>query len=153
MLFEVYKALVESRLRYDDVVWGSLSNTKISAPHRLQNHSCDIIETSKIKVESLIQPTFNIDQMFPFDRSVLMLKVFNKICPESQHDKFAKRSMISKYGTRNKTDLQIPRLNLDFSRKSFNYTGLKTWNYIQTHIKESNTLTRFKNGLKNRFVS
>ena len=48
------------------------------------------------------------------------------ICPESLHDKFAERSTISKYGTRNKTELQIPRLNLDFSRKSFNYTGLKT---------------------------
>ena len=57
-----------------------------------------------------------------------MFKIINKICPESLHDKFAERSSISKYDTRNKTDLQIPRLNLDFSRKSFNYTGLKTWN-------------------------
>ena len=54
-----------------------------------------------------------------------MFKVINKIFPESLRDKFAERSTISKYGTRNKTDLQIPRLNLDFSRKSFNYTGLK----------------------------
>ena len=32
MLFQMYKALFESHLRYADVVWGSLSNTKISAP-------------------------------------------------------------------------------------------------------------------------
>ena len=63
-----------------------------------------------------------------------MLKIINKICPESLYDKFAERSTISKYGTRNKTDLQIPRLNLDFSRKNFNYTGLKTWSPIPTHI-------------------
>ena len=75
------------------------------------------------------------------------------ICPESLHDKFAERSSISKYDTRNKTDLQIPRLNLDFSRKSFNYTGLKTWNSIPTHIRQSGTLTRFKNGLKSHFLS
>ena len=68
-------------------------------------------------------------------------------------DKFAERYPISKYGTRNKTDLQIPRLNLDFSRKSFNYTGLKTWNSIPTHTRASNTLTQFKNGLKNQFLS
>ena len=30
---------------------------------------------------------------------------------------------IFQYDTRNKTDLQIPGLNLDFSRKSFTYTG------------------------------
>ena len=91
-----------------------------------------------------------------------MFKIINKIYPESLHDKFAERSTISKYGTRNKTNFQIPRLNLDFSRKRFNYTGLKAWNSIPTHIKESNqiivsiilwsnTLTRFKNGLKNNF--
>jgi len=35
MLFKVYKALVESHLRYAEVVWGSFLNTKISA---LQKH-------------------------------------------------------------------------------------------------------------------
>ena len=53
----------------------------------------------------------------------MMFKIINKICPENLHDKFAERSSISKHDTRNKTDLQIPRLNLDFRRKSFNYTG------------------------------
>ena len=152
MLFQVYKALVESHLRYADVVWGSLSETKITALQRLQNRAFEIIQASKIK-NSLIRPTFSIDQMFQFDRSVLMYKIINKICPESLHDKFAERSSISKYDTRNKTDLQIPRLNLDFSRKSFNYTGLKTWNSIPTRIRGSCTLTRFKNGLKSHFLS
>ena len=86
--------------------------------------------------------------MFQFDQSVLMYEIINKICPESLNNKFAERSSISKYDTKNKTDLQIPWLNLDFSRKSFNYTGLKTRNSIPTHIRESVTLTRFKNGLK-----
>ena len=91
--------------------------------------------------------------MFQFDRSVLMFKIINKICPESLHDKFAEGSTISKYGTRNKADLQIPRLSLDFRRKSFNYTGLKIWNSIPTHIRESNTQTWSKNGLKNHFLA
>ena len=82
-----------------------------------------------------------------------MFKIINKICPESLHGKFAERSSTSKYNTRNKTDLQIPRLNLDYSRKSFHYTGLKTWNVIPTQLRESNTLTQFKNGLKNHFLS
>ena len=86
MLFQVYKALVESHLRYADAVWGSLSNAKISALHRLQNRAFDIIEASKIK-DSLIRPTFSIDQIFQFDRSVQMFKIIIKICPESLHDK------------------------------------------------------------------
>ena len=125
MLFQVYKALAESHLRFADVVWGSLSNTKITARERLQNRALEIIQASKIK-DSMIQPTFSIDLMFQFDRSVLMVNILNKVCLESLHDQFAERSSISWYDTRNKTDLQIPRLNLDFCRKSFNYTGLKT---------------------------
>ena len=56
-----------------------------------------------------------LSSTFPtrFDRSVLMFK----ICPESLHAKCAERSSISKYDTRNKPDLQIPRLNLDLRRK------------------------------------
>ena len=43
MLSQVYKALVESRLRYADVIWGSLSETKITALQRLQNRAFEII--------------------------------------------------------------------------------------------------------------
>ena len=84
MLFQVYKALVESHFRYDDVVWGSLSNTKITALQRLQNRAFEIIQASKIK-DSWIRPTFSIEQIFQFDRSVQMFKIINKICPESLH--------------------------------------------------------------------
>ena len=122
------KALAESHLRYADVVWGSLSNTKLTALQRLQNRAfVDIIQASNIK-DSLIRPTLSIDQMFQFDRLVLMFKMINKICPENLHNKFVERSSISKYDTGNKTDLQIPRLNLNFSKKSFNYNGLNTGN-------------------------
>ena len=60
MLFQVYKALVESHFRYADVVWGSLSNTKTTALQRLQNRAFEIIRASKIK-DSWIRPTFSID--------------------------------------------------------------------------------------------
>ena len=116
ILFQVYKALVESHLRYADVVWRSLSNPEIRALQRLQNRAFEFIQGSKIK-DSLIRPTLSIDQMFQFDRSVLMFKINSKICLESLLDKFAERSSISKYDTRKKTDLQTSRLNLDFSKK------------------------------------
>ena len=105
------------------------------------------IEASKIK-DSLIRPTFSIDQMFHFARLVQMFEIINRICPESLHDKVPERSTISKYGTRNKTELQIPWLNIDLSRERVNYTGLKTCNSILKHIRESNTKTLFKNGLR-----
>ena len=93
MLFQLYKALFESHLRYADVVWGSLSNTRISVLQRLQNRVFDIIEAFKVK-NSLIRPKFSFDQMLQLNRSVLMFEIIKKISPESLHDKFAERSTI-----------------------------------------------------------
>ena len=38
-LSNVYRALIESHIRYADVIWGSLSNTKIEFLQRLQDSS------------------------------------------------------------------------------------------------------------------
>ena len=45
-LMEVYYALVESHLRYANVVWGSLSDTKMEALQRLQNRAFGVVESS-----------------------------------------------------------------------------------------------------------
>ena len=55
-----------------------------------------------------------------------MFKTIKKICPESPNYKLAERATITKYGTRNKTDLQILRLNLDLTVLEF---------YPSTHKK------------------
>ena len=45
----VYYALVESHLRYGDVVWGSLSKAKLAALQRLQTRALKIIRNAKIR--------------------------------------------------------------------------------------------------------
>ena len=115
----MYKALLGSHLRYADLVWGSLSNTKIRVLQRLENRAFDNIQASKIQ-GSLIRPIFSTDQMFQFHWSVLKVKIINKVCLESLHDKFAEKTSISKYDTRKGTDLQVAGLNLDCRRKIFN---------------------------------
>ena len=45
----VYYALVESQLRYVDVIWGSLSRTKLAALQRLQTRALKIIRNAKVK--------------------------------------------------------------------------------------------------------
>ena len=92
-------------------LWEDLSKYKVDI--------CCLQET-RIKHKGLFDST-NIEHrsVFQFDRSVVMLKIINRICPESLHDKFGERSSINKYDTRNKTDLQIPRLNLRLQQKKF----------------------------------
>ena len=69
------------------------------------------------------------------------------------HDKFVEQSSISNYNTRNSTDLQIPRFNLECNRKKFSYTRLKAWNGIPAYNRGIDTLTRFKNELRKHFLS
>ena len=53
-----------------------------------------------------------------FDRSVLVYKVLNELCPESLRNMFQFRSSLLSYNTRNAKDLHVP------PRKDFNMLAL-----------------------------
>ena len=112
-LLNVYQALVESHLRYANVIWGTLSDTKISTLQKYQNRALDLIESSKMK-DAWNKNLMNITQLTTFDRAVMTYKIFNQLCPEGLQNKFIKRSVISKYTTRNRRDLHVQKLKLVF---------------------------------------
>ena len=73
-LVNIYHALVESHLRHANVVWGSLSNTKLEALQRLQNRAHSIIERAKIK-DQWSGDWLTVEQLINFDRSVMTYKM------------------------------------------------------------------------------
>ena len=48
-LDQVYRPLLERRLRYCNEIWDSLSNTKLDHLQCLQNSACTLIESSRLK--------------------------------------------------------------------------------------------------------
>ena len=48
-LSNVYRALIDSHMRYADVIWGSLSNSKTESLQHLQGRAVYTIHTSRIK--------------------------------------------------------------------------------------------------------
>ena len=48
-LCSVYYAIVESHLRYADVIWGSIPARKLETLQRLQNRAQSIIESARLK--------------------------------------------------------------------------------------------------------
>ena len=131
-LVNIYHALVESHLRY---------------AKRLQNRARSIIERANIK-DQWSEDWLTVEKLINFDRSVMTYKMMNKICPESLWDVYKTRNTYSSYRTRNCTDIQLPRYNLEYSKKSFHYSDLKAWNEIPTTIRELSTLQQFKKHLK-----
>ena len=77
-LVNIYYALVESHLRYANVVWGSLSNTNVEALQRFQNRAHSIIEKAKVK-DQWSSNWLTVEQLINFDRAVMTYKMMNKI--------------------------------------------------------------------------
>ena len=127
----MYQALAESHRRYANVVWGALSNTKLSNLQRYQDRALELIESSKIK-DAYNKNILNVNQLLTFDQAVMTFKIVNQLCPEGLQNKFIERSALSKYNIRNMKDLHVQKLKLEHTKTSFLYTGPKAWNSIPT---------------------
>ena len=146
-LDQVYKALLESHLRYCDELWGKLSNTKLDHLQRLQNRSRTLIECSRLK-DGWSCTWLSVSNLIKFDRAVMIYKIINGLCPDNLKGKLVTKSQISNYSIRNCLQLDIPRQNIEFSTRSFFYCGAQTWNEIPLQIRMSSTITTFKKKLK-----
>ena len=151
-LSNVYLALGKIYMRYADVIWGQLSNSKKESLQRLQDGAISIIETSRIKDE-WSHNFLRSEQFVMFDRAVMAYKIMNRLCPENLWNKFQRRSEYSSYNTRFCRDLQIPRYNLEYVKKGFSYSALKVWNEIPISIRELPNLCQFKKQLKTLLMS
>ena len=81
-LNNVFRALVESHIRYADVIWGRLSNTRIESLQRLQDTAVSMIHTSR-KKDNWAPNILSVEQLITFDRAVMVYKISNKLCPEN----------------------------------------------------------------------
>ena len=66
----VYYSLVESHLRFGDLVWDSLNKSKIIALELLQNRACCIIENAKIK-DNWSRSWLNVKNIIHYDRDTM----------------------------------------------------------------------------------
>ena len=151
-LCNVYYTLMGSHLRYADVIWSSLSKTKLAGLQRLQDRACSIISNAKIK-DNWSSSWLNVENLFRYDGSVMTYKIVNRLCPESLWNKYHPRSSHSTYNTRHCKDLQIPKYRTEFAKKGFNFAALKLWNDTLAKIRELPALDRFKKQLKTHLKS
>ena len=144
----VYYGLVDSHLRYGDVVWGSLNKSKIIALQRLQNRACCIIENAKIK-GSWSRSWSNVENIIRYDRNIITYTITSKLCPEnfstnsSQDPRFPNIMHgiveICRF---------LPRYRTEFAKKGFHYSALKAWNDLPAKLRELPTQNSFEKQLK-----
>ena len=117
-LCSVFHAIVESHLRYANVIWGSLSKTKLDTLQRLHDRAHSIIENARIKDEWSAN-WLCVENLIRFDRSVMACKILNKLSPESLWNKYQCRSAYSNYETRNLRICRSQGLERNVPKKDF----------------------------------
>ena len=76
-LATVYRALIESHLRYCSVIWGCLSNTKLESLQRLQNRARRLIECARHK-DGWVYDWLDVRNLIKYDsRLITTYKINN----------------------------------------------------------------------------
>ena len=78
-----------------------------------------------------------------------MYKVLNNLAPSSLAELFEQKRNITQYDLRgSSTSLQLPQPKTEKLKKSFSYDGARVWNSLPADVRNSDTLTIFKNGIR-----
>ena len=116
-LFLVYQALIESHLRYGNLIWDHLPE-KLCSLQKIQDRAFYLIESAPIK-DKMPSKRLSLEKIITYDRGIMVHKVLRKRCPENLKGKFTRRNQISKYKTRRMRDLQILKHGENSQREVF----------------------------------
>ena len=117
-MFLVYQALVESHLRYGNLLWGHLPEKKLCALQKIQNMAFYLIQSVPINGR-IPSARLNVETVITYDRSIMLHKVLKEMCPEDLQGRFTMRTKISKYETSRINNLQIRKPCLEISNRVF----------------------------------
>ena len=157
MLF--YNSYILPVFDYCCIIWGKDNKSYINKVHKLQKRIAKIILNKPLR-----SPTIGLyrelnwlsfSDRCKYNIAVLVYKTINNLAPSyllellsfSQNDKYCLRSS-------NHHDLVLmkrPRTNL--FKDSFNYYSAKIWNTIPVSIRNSSSISMFKNSYKSFLLS
>ena len=158
-LLMLYITLVETHLRYCNVVWGQCNALP---PHR---QTADIAKyqaarvitaariVTKVKYEDVDHLRLfcqlgwlTVRGLIKFDLGIFMYKSQNNLLPETAGKFHIPAEMVHGYGTRSAVpgNVFLPRYDLSFTQKSRAFSGAKIWNEIPVNIKKAPSVDSFK---------
>ena len=149
-LFQVYQALMESHLRYGNIIWDYLPATRLNKLQRLQDRAIALIHSAPIK-DRMPSATLSVHISIKLDQAVMVRKFLNGQCPQVLKQTFTKRSQVSKYETRRSDDLQVPRTRLEITKKSFSYK-VPRCGMRPNNIRNLDSVAAFKKQAENYFL-
>ena len=148
ILLLLFHSLIQSHLKYCNMIWGNTFKTHLMKLSILQKKAMRIITKSKFDTPSL--PLFVKMNILPLieqinmDTLLFMYKLKN-IAPTFYFENIFKPNFVyHSYQTRTSRNIHIPLVRTSCALNSTRMQAIKEWNLLSENIKSSSTLTRFK---------
>lgn len=137
LLSSVYKALVESLIRYGLVIWGGLTNTCMKQLNVVQNYILKIINRKEKRYPTSLLYSEEILDV----RSLYILCTCSLVHKKTNLKNYVNHS----YATRNRSNkhLVIPNSKTSINQRFLNYLAPKTYNMLPLSIRSISNLKRF----------
>lgn len=146
----IYNSLAKSQLQYLIEIWGSAAKSHLNKLQTAQNKLIRILfgykrltSTVKIYKETKLM---NLSQLHKYNTCILIRKIITKDI--RSNITFSKRSQIQKRITRQANHLILIKHRTNYGKKCITNEGAQHYNKIPDYIKDSKTITTFKNKLK-----
>ena len=154
-LLMLYRSLVETHLRYCNIIWGQCDKTLTDRLQVFQNKAARTI--AKVKYENADHLRLicqlgwlTARNLIRLDLGIFMYKSQNNLLSETAGEFHLPASKIHSHQTRSAAsgNVFLPRCNLSFTQKSIAFSGATLWNEIPVKIKKAESLDSFKSKLK-----
>ena len=152
-LISIYNALINPHFDYCSEVWDTLGVGLSNRLQKLQNRAARVIMnfgndiSGPEAIKALGWET--LETRRAKSKAKTMYKVLNNLAPSSLAELFEQKRNITQYDLRgSSTSLQLPQPKTEKLKKSFSYDGARVWNSLPADVRNSDTLTIFKNGIR-----
>ena len=151
-LLTIYKSLVESRLRYCNVVWGNCGSSLINKLQHLQNRAVELVhpESESVDISRAFkeQSLLNVQQLIDYSTLSMVYNSIHGNCPEYLTELFVPAHDLHNYQTRHAcNDLFSTHMNLVAGQRSFLNKGCHLWNSLPQTVQCASTTLCFKKNL------
>ena len=145
----IYRSLVESHIRYGNVVWGSCEEVLLTKLQKVQNRAERIVTRSEFDVnaEPLIKELGwkMVRELVRNDTAITMYKSMNKIVPTYLCKMFQPLKDVHQIKLRDTSyNLRLPRVTTNMGLRSFSYQGASVWNKLEAKEKMDTSLQSFR---------
>ena len=156
-LVNICHSLVESKLRYCNIVWGNCNLSLKNKLQVLQNRAVRVISknyTSPVEQVFVKLKLLNVQQLIDFDDSALIFKAQNGLAPKYIYDMFVPSNYIDGHNTRHtRNGVFNSHVNSAYGSRSFAQTGSRLWNKVLHHVQTTKNIYTFKTSLHVHLLS